>query len=73
MSVKFQKPQQAGLTRSLSRRNSFGAAEVRDDRGWTPLHVASRMGDLDEVRLFPPDTFRIRWQGKASFSASCLM
>lgn len=39
--------------RALSRRDSFnsevGVGVVRDDRGWTPLHVAARMGDLEEV------------------------
>eukprot|EP00250_Pteridium_aquilinum_P028450 c37179_g1_i1 orf=155-691(-) len=33
------------------RRNSIcKKVDGRDDRGWTPLHIAARRGDLDEVR-----------------------
>lgn len=38
------------LQRRLSRRFSIKAPSDRDDRGWTPLHVAARRGDLAEVR-----------------------
>lgn len=45
--------------RALSRRDSFssqsGVEVVRDDRGWTPLHVAARMGDLGEVQRLLDD------------------
>lgn len=37
------------LLRKLSRRDSLKCTTDRDDRGWTPLHVAARMGNLDEV------------------------
>jgi hypothetical protein len=37
------------LQRRLSRRFSLKAPSDRDDRGWTPLHVAARRGDLAEV------------------------
>lgn len=40
------------LLRKLSRRDSLKCNTDRDDRGWTPLHVAARMGNLDEVRTF---------------------
>ncbi|EFJ35018.1 hypothetical protein SELMODRAFT_167008 [Selaginella moellendorffii] len=40
--------------RNLLKRLSFREANdkvcSRDDRGWTNLHVAARMGDLDEVK-----------------------
>jgi ankyrin repeat protein len=38
------------LLRKLSRRDSLKCNTDRDDRGWTPLHVAARMGNLDEVQ-----------------------
>jgi hypothetical protein len=38
------------LQRRLSRRFSLNSPGDRDDRGWTPLHVAARRGDLAEVR-----------------------
>lgn len=39
------------LQRRLSRRFSIKAPSDRDDRGWTPLHVAARRGDLAEVSV----------------------
>lgn len=41
--------------RSLSRRRSFkdGFGD-RDDRGWTPLHVSARKGNLEEVIFSSP-------------------
>lgn len=37
--------------RRLQRRDSyFKTLDGRDDRGWTPLHVAARKGDLKEVQ-----------------------
>jgi hypothetical protein len=37
----------------ISRRTlSLKKWEGRDDRGWTPLHIAAKKGDLEEVRLF---------------------
>lgn len=37
--------------RRVQRRNSLSKSfEGRDDRGWAPLHIAARKGDLDEVR-----------------------
>ncbi|BBN11353.1 hypothetical protein MPTK1_5g11190 [Marchantia polymorpha subsp. ruderalis] len=43
---------QNSWSRSLCRRDSFepGGGALRDDRGWTPLHVAARIGDLAEVQ-----------------------
>lgn len=49
MTVGMQKPQLMGLVRQLSRRDSMNSPGNRDDRGWTPLHVAARRGDLNEV------------------------
>ncbi|CAK9198131.1 unnamed protein product [Sphagnum troendelagicum] len=50
MNVQVQKQHPVGLMRQLSRRDSFGSPGLRDDRGWTPLHVAARRGDLLEVQ-----------------------
>lgn len=38
--------------RQLSRRQSFSrlGLKERDDRGWSPLHVGARKGDLKEVK-----------------------
>jgi ankyrin repeat protein len=37
----------------ISRRTlSLKKWEGRDDRGWTPLHIAAKKGDLEEVSLF---------------------
>eukprot|EP00245_Coleochaete_scutata_P007891 TRINITY_DN2369_c0_g2_i1.p1 TRINITY_DN2369_c0_g2~~TRINITY_DN2369_c0_g2_i1.p1 ORF type:complete len:190 (-),score=24.60 TRINITY_DN2369_c0_g2_i1:611-1180(-) len=39
--------------KTLIRGNSFGNAghySGRDDRGWTKLHIAARIGDLDAVK-----------------------
>ncbi|KAL2613969.1 hypothetical protein R1flu_025661 [Riccia fluitans] len=43
---------QNSWSRSLSRRDSYepGSGTLRDDRGWTPLHVAARVGDLAQVQ-----------------------
>lgn len=38
------------LRRNLSRRGSFRTAGDRDDRGWTPLHIGAKKGDLKGVR-----------------------
>ncbi|RAL50434.1 unnamed protein product [Cuscuta campestris] len=39
---------QSGLNRRFKR--SIMTADDRDDRGWTPLHIVARKGDLKEVR-----------------------
>lgn len=37
--------------RRALRRNSISKKfDGRDDRGWTPLHIAARRGDIEEVR-----------------------
>lgn len=36
--------------RALRRHSFSGTLDGRDDRGWTPLHIAARKGDLEEVR-----------------------
>lgn len=49
----FIMPHEEQLTfaqRRLSRRRSFRRGLDTDDRGWTPLHVGARKGDLKEVR-----------------------
>ena len=38
-------------TRASRRSLSLKKYEGRDDRGWTPLHVAAKRGDIEEVRL----------------------
>ncbi|KAK4252624.1 hypothetical protein QN277_014371 [Acacia crassicarpa] len=38
--------------RSLSRRRSLRSGADTDDRGWTPLHVCARKGDLKLVKKF---------------------
>ncbi|KAJ7543846.1 hypothetical protein O6H91_09G055200 [Diphasiastrum complanatum] len=50
MTVEVQKRVPSGLPRCLLRRDPFKELSIRDDRGWTPLHVAARMGDLMEVK-----------------------
>ncbi|KAH8958094.1 hypothetical protein BDL97_06G004600 [Sphagnum fallax] len=50
MNVEVQKRQPMGLMRHLSHQDSFSTPGLRDDRGWTPLHIAVRMGDLTEVQ-----------------------
>ncbi|KAK4746445.1 hypothetical protein SAY87_012757 [Trapa incisa] len=37
-------------TVSLTRRRSFRSGSGRDDRGWTPLHIVARRGDLKQVK-----------------------
>ncbi|KAK4743577.1 hypothetical protein SAY87_001578 [Trapa incisa] len=37
-------------TLSLTRRRSFRSGYGRDDRGWTPLHIVARRGDLKQVK-----------------------
>jgi hypothetical protein len=56
MNVEVQKRQPMGLMRHLSHQDSFSTPGLRDDRGWTPLHIAARMGDLTEV-YFNPSVF----------------
>ncbi|KAL3678910.1 hypothetical protein R1sor_021866 [Riccia sorocarpa] len=43
---------QNSWSRSSYRRETYdpGTGSPRDDRGWTPLHVAARLGDLSEVQ-----------------------
>jgi hypothetical protein len=53
MNVEVQKQQPMGLIRQLSCQDSLSSPGLRDDRGWTPLHVAARMGDLTEVSFNP--------------------
>lgn len=48
--IEVAKPRPMVLQRRLSRRFSLKAPSDRDDRGWTPLHVAARRGDLAEVQ-----------------------
>ena len=43
--------EQAGFARRrLSKRRSFLHGHDTDDRGWTPLHIGARKGNLREVR-----------------------
>jgi len=56
MNVEVQKQQPMGLMHQLSRQDSLSSPGLWDDRGWTPLHVAARMGDLTEV-YFNPSVF----------------
>lgn len=43
--------EQAGLARRrLSKRRSFLHGHDTDDRGWTPLHIGARKGNLREVK-----------------------
>lgn len=49
--------QVVSIRRSLSRRRSFRMGVDRDDRGWTPLHIGARKGDLKQVGLFFVLTF----------------
>lgn len=45
-----QEQEQVGSIRwNLSRRRSFRIGVDRDDRGWTPLHIGARKGDLKQV------------------------
>lgn len=38
--------------RKLSRKRFFRSVVDRDDRGWTPLHISARKGDLKAVIFF---------------------
>ncbi|MCO5568201.1 hypothetical protein L7F22_021897 [Adiantum nelumboides] len=52
----FESISPAQSQRRLLRRNSYSNnLDGRDDRGWTPLLVAARKGDLDEVRRLLDD------------------
>lgn len=50
MSLEVQARSQLQRTqRHNYRRDSFKKLDGRDDRGWTPLHIAARRGDIDEI------------------------
>lgn len=46
----LQEPERVCLIRrNLSRKRMFRFGVDRDDRGWTPLHIGARKGDLKQV------------------------
>ncbi|CAK9154637.1 unnamed protein product [Ilex paraguariensis] len=53
--------------RSICRSRS---AADRDDRGWTPLHIGARKGDIKEVNILLLDIGNvILWFSKLSLNA----
>lgn len=49
MLIATQGDQLGSPRRRLSRKRSIRSSFNTDDRGWTPLHIGSRKGDLKEV------------------------